>query len=194
VTGFDLAAALLDQARAKAEAEGLAIGWDLGSADSLPYGDDSFDVVSSCFGVIFVPDQQAAAAELARVCRSGGRLGVTSWRPYEGPHAIVERFSSSNSFAGADEWGLEERVEELLGSTFELEIEERTWHQRAESPDAMWSLMTEGAPPVKALVATLEPGPLEEFRQAMLEYWEGFRTNGGVEELRHYLVALGRRR
>jgi ubiquinone/menaquinone biosynthesis C-methylase UbiE len=124
VTGFDLSPRLVAQARAKAGAEGLAIDFDIGSADALPYDNGSFAVVSSCFGVIFVPDQRAAAAELARVCKAGARLGLTCWRPNEGLHAIYERFSPSDSFAGADEWGAEERVEELLGAAFELEIEE----------------------------------------------------------------------
>lgn len=194
VTGFDLSPGLVAQARAKAEAEGLAIGWDLGSADSLPYGDASFDVVSSSFGVIFVPDQRAAAHELARVCRADGRLGLTSWRPNEGLHAIYDRFSSTDSFAVADEWGAEERVEELLGEAFELEIEERVWRLEGESPQAVWDLMSLGAPPVKALLDSLEPEARDRFQQAMLEYWGGFFTDRGVSEPRRYLLVFGTRR
>jgi SAM-dependent methyltransferase len=194
VTGFDLSARLLDQARAKAEAAGLSIAWDVGSADSLPYEDASFDVVSSCFGVIFVPDQQVAAAELARVCRRGGRLGLTSWRPRAGLHAIYDRFSPGDAFPGADEWGFEDRVVELLGGAFELEIEEHVWHLTGDSPEAVFELMTGGAPPVKALLATLTAERRAEFRSAMLEYWGEFRTENGVAEPREYLLILGRRR
>src|SRR5438270_4600745 len=92
VTGLDFAPAMLEQARAKGEAEGLEIRWELGNAQSLPYDDREFDVVSSCFGVIFAPDQAAVARELARVCRTGGRLGLANWRPNEGLHAIYQRF------------------------------------------------------------------------------------------------------
>jgi SAM-dependent methyltransferase len=194
VAGFDLSRRLIAQARAKAEAVGLPIDWEVGSADSLPYEDETFDVVSSCFGVIFVPDQNAAATELARVCRAGGRLALTAWRPRAGLHAIYERFSPGDAFAGADEWGREARVEELLGGPFHLEIEERVWHLTGESPEAVYELMSGGAPPVKALLATLAAEQRIEFRSAMLEYWQEFRTDAGVDEPREYLLVVGGRR
>jgi hypothetical protein len=65
----------------------------------------------------------------------------------------------------------------------------------ADSPEAAWTLMSEGAPPVKALLGKLEPAEAEEFHAAMLERWVGFQTDGGrVDEPRRYLVITGRRR
>jgi ubiquinone/menaquinone biosynthesis C-methylase UbiE len=72
VTALDVAPALLEQARAKSDREGLTIAWTGGDAQALPYEDGGFDVVCSNFGVIFAPDPEAAAAELARVCKAGG--------------------------------------------------------------------------------------------------------------------------
>lgn len=192
-TGVDISESLLDIARGKPGAE--LVTWELGDAQALRFGDASFDVVVSCFAVIFAPDQDAATSELARVCRPGGRLGLTSWRPEDGPHAIYKRFVPSDSMAGADQWGEEAHVHGLLDGAFELEIEERVWHLTADSPEAAWTLMSEGAPPVKALLGTLGQAEAAEFRSAMIERWEGFQTEGGrVDEPRRYLLVTGRRR
>ena len=192
VTAVDISENLLDIARRKPGAE--RVTWQLGDAQALRFADASFDVVVSCFAVIFAPDQDAAAGELARVCRPTGRLGLTSWRPEDGPHAIYRRFVPSDSVDVADQWGEEAHVHELLDGAFELETDERVWHLKAESPEAAWTLMSEGAPPVKALLAKLEPAEATEFRAAMLERWTGFQTAEGVVEPRRYLLVTGRRR
>ena len=81
VTGLDFAPNLLAQARARAAAEGLAIRFDEGDAEDLPYADGAFDVVASAFGVMFAPRPERAAAELLRVCRPGGRIALLNWTP-----------------------------------------------------------------------------------------------------------------
>ncbi|HEX6679699.1 MAG TPA: methyltransferase domain-containing protein [Gaiellaceae bacterium] len=193
VTAVDISETLLDIARGKPGAE--RVSWELGDAQTLRFEDAGFDVVVSCFAVIFAPDQEAVTGELARVCKPAARLGLTSWRPEDGPHAIYKRFVPSDSMAGADRWGDEAHVQRLLDAAFELEIEERVWHLTADSPEAAWTLMSEGAPPVKALLGTLEPAEAAEFRAAMLERWEGFQAEGGrVDEPRRYLLVTGRRR
>jgi SAM-dependent methyltransferase len=192
VTAGDISEELLVLARAKPDAD--SVTWQLADAQALPFEDASFDAVSSCFAVIFAPDQQAAARELARVCRPGGRLGLTAWRPGSGPHSVFDRFAPSDGSLGVDEWGKEERVSEWLGASFELQFSEGVWHLVAPSPEVAFEDMTEGAPPLKALFTTLEPERAEEFRRAMLDYWEGFRAEGGIDEPRPYLIVEGRRR
>lgn len=192
VTAVDISENLLAAARNKPDAE--RVTWELGDAQALRFDDASFDVVVSCFAVIFAPDQQAAAAELGRVCKPGGRLGLTSWRPEDGPHAIYQRFVPSDSVAVADLWGDEAHVRELLGRALELQIDEGVWHLTAESPEAAWTLMTEGAPPVKALLGKLEPAEAADFQAAMLERWTGFEKGGRIDEPRRYLLVTGRRR
>ena len=193
VTCLDLAPALLEQARVKASHEGLEITWTEGNAEALPYDDGGFDVVCSNFGVIFAPDAKATARELGRVCVAGGRLGLTTWKPNEGLHAIYSKLEE----AGADpteDWGRAERVRQLLQDDFELRIEDGVWTLEGESPEDVWELMTSAAPPVKALVGSLDPDRLAEFRAAMLEHWAGFERDGRVAEPRGYLLVLGRRR
>jgi ubiquinone/menaquinone biosynthesis C-methylase UbiE len=81
VTAIDLVPSLLDRARRRASAEGLAIDFQEGDAMALAFPDASFDVVMSTFGAIFAPDPVRTAAEMARVCRSGGKIALAVWIP-----------------------------------------------------------------------------------------------------------------
>jgi SAM-dependent methyltransferase len=81
VTSTDYVPALLDSARLRADAEGHAIDFKVADAEDLPFGDDTFDVVLSTFGVMFTPDQEMAAHELMRVVRPGGRIALANWTP-----------------------------------------------------------------------------------------------------------------
>jgi SAM-dependent methyltransferase len=81
VTSTDYVPALLEGGRRRAEAEGLTVRFEPADAENLPYGDASYDVVLSTFGVMFAPDHQRSARELMRVCRAGGRIALASWTP-----------------------------------------------------------------------------------------------------------------
>lgn len=81
VVATDYVPALLDRARERAAADRLGIEFREADAEALPFPDGSFDVVVSSFGVMFTPDQERAAAELLRVCRRGGRIGLANWTP-----------------------------------------------------------------------------------------------------------------
>jgi len=81
VTSTDYVDSLLARGRKRAEAEGMKVDFQIADAENLPFADGSFDAVVSTFGVMFTPDQGRAAAELVRVCRSGGRIGLANWTP-----------------------------------------------------------------------------------------------------------------
>lgn len=81
VTGVDIATNLVEAARKRAQADGLSVRFDEGDAEQLPYDDASFDVVFSLFGAMFAPQPHRVAAELARVCRPGGRIIMGNWTP-----------------------------------------------------------------------------------------------------------------
>jgi ubiquinone/menaquinone biosynthesis C-methylase UbiE len=81
VTGVDIAANLLIQARQRAAADGLPVRFDEGDAEELPYADDAFDAVVTMFGAMFAPRPEVVASELARVLRSGGLLAMANWNP-----------------------------------------------------------------------------------------------------------------
>ena len=79
VTSTDYVPALLDRGRLRAAAEGLTVRFQTADAEALPFGDESFDVAISTFGVMFTPDQETAASELARVVRKGGMIAMANW-------------------------------------------------------------------------------------------------------------------
>lgn len=81
VTGLDLAANLVEQARVRAAAAGFDIQIDQGDCESLPYDDASFDVVMSLIGAMFAPRPELVAAEMLRVCKPGGRIIMGNWTP-----------------------------------------------------------------------------------------------------------------
>jgi SAM-dependent methyltransferase len=81
VTGVDIAPNLLATARSRAAAEGVNIQFDEGDAEALPYADAAFDEVVTMFGAMFAPQPQLVAAEMARVCRPGGRVAMANWTP-----------------------------------------------------------------------------------------------------------------
>ncbi|KQT89636.1 hypothetical protein ASG49_14995 [Marmoricola sp. Leaf446] len=132
VVASDLTPALLEVGRRQAEAEGLALDWDEADAEALPYADAAFDAVLSCVGVMFAPHHHAAADELVRVCRPGGRIGLVSWTP-EG--FVGRLFATMKPYvapppAGVQApplWGREDHVAELLGDRVtDVRAERRT--------------------------------------------------------------------
>jgi ubiquinone/menaquinone biosynthesis C-methylase UbiE len=119
VTATDYVPALLDRARARAAADGLTIAFREADAEALPFQDASFDVVVSTFGVMFTPDQDRAAAELIRVCRPGGRIGLANWTP-EGfiGHLFKTMGKHLPPPAGIKSpllWGTKARIAEMFG-------------------------------------------------------------------------------
>ena len=81
VTSTDYVDTLLARGRDRAEAEALDVRYQLADAEDLPFETGEFDAVVSTFGVMFTPNQERAAAELVRVCRSGGKIGLANWTP-----------------------------------------------------------------------------------------------------------------
>ncbi len=128
VIASDLTPELFDAGRAEAAALGASLEWREADVEALPFADDSFDVVLSSVGVMFAPHHQAAADEIIRVTRPGGRIGLASWTP-EG--FIGQMFAVMKPFApppppGAQPpplWGSEDHVRELFGERVaELEM------------------------------------------------------------------------
>jgi ubiquinone/menaquinone biosynthesis C-methylase UbiE len=81
VTSTDYVPALLEKGKARAEAEGLNVTFQVADAEALPFKDGRFDVVLSTFGAMFTPDHTLAAREMLRVTRAGGRIGLANWTP-----------------------------------------------------------------------------------------------------------------
>jgi SAM-dependent methyltransferase len=120
VTGLDLAANLVQQARAKAAAEGLQVQVDEGDAENLPYPDASFDVVMSLIGAMFAPRPELVASEMRRVCKASGRIIMGNWTP-EGHigqmfKVIGKHVPPPSIFPSPLLWGSETTVRERFGA------------------------------------------------------------------------------
>lgn len=122
VVAADLTPELLERGRAAAQAEGLRLRWEVADVEALPYADAEFDVVMSCVGVMFAPHHELSAAELLRVCRPGGILGLLSWTP---SGFIGQMFATMKPYAVTSPppgsqppplWGDPGHVQGLLGS------------------------------------------------------------------------------
>jgi ubiquinone/menaquinone biosynthesis C-methylase UbiE len=140
VTGVDLVPALLEHAQKRAQAEGFEIDFQEGNAMALSFADGSFDVVLSTFGAIFAPDPQKAAAEMARVCRPGGKIAMANWTP-DGMLGKLFRLLARYSAPGARvdapvEWGNEVTLADRLGPYVQdMRVERRAVYLRAQSAE-----------------------------------------------------------
>ncbi len=119
VLGIDSAPRLLEKARQRAAVEGLTVDFCSADAERIPCSDASFDAVLSTFGVMFAPDQERSAAELLRVCRPGGKIGITSFTPdsLASQFSIVtaRRVPPPRSIRPPVLWGIEKHVRDLFG-------------------------------------------------------------------------------
>ena len=197
VIGLDIAADLLDVARAQAAADGLRIEYQLGDAEALPFEDGAFDAVISTVGVMFASNQEAAAAELARVVRKGGRVALTTWTPdgnVSGMFSVMKRYMPappSPAPRSPFEWGDPARVRELLGGAFNLRFERATSYYREPTPEAAWWTFSTGYGPAKSLAMSLDPNRLEALRDDFIAFHKTFATELGICVPRDYLLTVG---
>lgn len=131
VTGIDIAPNLVEQAQAWAHSEGLAIRFEEGNAEQMPYPDGSFDAVVTMFGAMFAPRPDATAAELVRVCRSGGYIAMANWTPdgFIGQmfKIIAKHVPPAPGAQSPIQWGNAAMVKERLGDQIaDLRCTERT--------------------------------------------------------------------
>jgi ubiquinone/menaquinone biosynthesis C-methylase UbiE len=140
VTSTDYVPSLLERGRIRAAAEGLTVDFRPADAEALDFSDAQFDAVVSTFGVMFTPNQDQAAAELLRVCKSGGKIGLANWTP-EG--FIGQLFKTLGKYlpppAGARSpalWGTPARITEMFGTaSASIRTEKRHFTFRYRSPE-----------------------------------------------------------
>ena len=199
VTALDLTPKLLEAQRARAAAEGLEIILIEGDAEELPFDADSFDRVTSCFGVMFAPRQKLAAEELVRVARPGGSIVVAAWAP---DGFIGRNFSTTATYMPVPPpeltppvmWGHEQHVRGLFeGTGVELLFERRAVSFEAGSPEAWLAEDEQKLGPALMAKAALEPqGRWEDLRRDMLALYEEFNQaeDGSFRVEAEYLVTV----
>jgi SAM-dependent methyltransferase len=197
VTGVDIAADLLSAARQKAEADGLAIDYRLGDAEDLPFEDGAFDAVVSTCGIMFASRPEAAAAELARVCRPGGRIALTTWLSDSTVFqmfVLMKRYMPpppSPAPPSPFDWGRTDRIRELLGGAFGLRFEKGVSYYREPSAQAAWDTFSEGYGPTRTLAGALDPEQRAALRDDFIGFHDGFRTEVGICVPREYWLTAG---
>jgi len=161
VVSTDYVPSLLERGRIRAEADGLPVTFKTADAEALDFADSAFDVVLSTFGVMFTPNQDKAAAELLRVCRSGGKIGLANWTP-EG--FIGQLFKTLGKYlpppAGAKSpaaWGTRARLNELFGTAASIAAEPRHFNFRYRSPEHFVEVFKTYYGPTLKAFAALDP-------------------------------------
>ena len=199
VTGLDLTPKLLDVARERAGEAGVEITFVEGDAEELPFDDESFDRVTSCFGVMFAPRQGVAAGELVRVARPGGRIVVSAWTP-EGLNGRMFKTISSYMPAPPPElqppvmWGNEDHVRSLFAdSGAELTFERNTVTFEHESPQGWLDYNERVLGPTIMAKAALEPqGKWDALRSELVQLYsdENEAGDGSFRASAEYLLTI----
>ena len=183
VTATDYVPALLDRARERAEADRLTIAFREADAEALPFPNDHFDIVMSTFGVMFTPNQDRAAAELLRVCKPGGKIGLANWTP-EG--FVGQLFKTIGSHvpppAGIRSpalWGTQVRLSELFeAKAISVRASSRHFVFRYRSPSHWLQIFRSYYGPVLKAFAALQPPAQLALEHDLLTLIERFNRSG----------------
>lgn len=200
VTGVDITPSLLDVARADAEAAGLSIDFREGDAEALEFADDSFDIVTSIFGMIFAPRHEVAAAEMVRVCRPGGAVAITAWTP-EGMNGELFNVVGKHmppppeGMPRPTDWGSESYVRETFGGAPDWTFATLDAEFVADSTEDFLAFCENKLSPLVAARSVLEPqDKYPPLRRDLLAHMERFNvaTDGSYLGRAEYLLAVGR--
>lgn len=201
VTGLDLAANLVQQARKKAQAEGLQIQVDEGDAESLPYADASFDAVMSLIGSMFAPRPELVASEMIRVCKPGGKIIMGNWTP-EGHVGQMFKILGKHvpPPAGIPSpllWGNEATCRERLSSgTSDLKITRYMYPMEYPFlPAKVVDFFVEYYGPTNRAFSSLSDSGKNALHEDLTALWAGnnIGTDGSTKVLAEYIEVIGTR-
>jgi ubiquinone/menaquinone biosynthesis C-methylase UbiE len=173
VVSTDYVPSLLERGQLRAKAEGLPVEFKVADAEALPFADAAFDIVVSTFGVMFTPDQDKAATELLRVCKSGGKIGLANWTP-EG--FIGQLFKTLGKYlpplAGAKSpalWGTPSRINEMFGAAAtSIKAERRRFTFRYRSAEHFLEIFRNYYGPMLKAFAALDETNRQGLRHDLL--------------------------
>lgn len=198
VVGIDFQETLLAWAERRAEAEHVEIELIVADAENLPFEDKFFDVVTSVVGVMFAPNQEKAASELVRVCKSDGKIVSLSWTPEGFVGALLKTVGAFVSpppgVKPSVRWGTKQGMQELLGSTCNLSFASHNQVFRFESADALATLFIEKYGPTERAWSSLDSAGRQDFFEAisgLATKWNE-ATDGTIRIAAEYLKTIAR--
>jgi len=183
VTGVDFIPALLEKAADRAASEGLEIDFRVADAEQLPFANESFDIVLSTFGSMFAIDQERAAAELLRVCKSGGRVCMANWAP-EGFMSDVHQQISAYAPPPPGVrlpllWGTELALRQLFGDGItDLRIRRRSVAMRYLSPEHWLEQMRAYSGPMALFFSVLPESQQRSLARDLLDLAHKHNVSG----------------
>jgi ubiquinone/menaquinone biosynthesis C-methylase UbiE len=201
VTGVDFVPELLEHGRTRAAVEGLDVDFREGDAEALPFADGSFDAVLSTFGAMFAPDQETTAAELLRVCRPGGKIGMANWTPEgfigNGFRLVASYVPPPPGLKPPSRWGTEAGLRELLGDgVSDVRIEPRVFTFRYRSAEHWLEFFRTNFGPVQRAFAALDDSAGADLARDLLGLCEEMNTadDGTLVVSSGYLEVVAARR
>ena len=201
VTGIDYVPALLEVGQRRADAERLPITFQEGDAENIPFADASFDIVLSTLGVMFTPNQEKAASELLRVCRSGGKIGMANWTPtgfIGNLFRIIGKYVPPPAgLKPASLWGTEERLRVLFDDGIaSLQTTKRHFVFRYRSASHWLDHFGTYYGPMVATLKALDATRREEFSREVISLLERYNRarDGTLAAPSDYLEAVAVRR
>jgi len=201
VTGCDIATNAIVAARGRAAAEGLAVQFDEGDAEALPYPDASFDVVATIFGAMFAPRPELTAAELLRVTKPGGRLAMANWTK-EGfigqMFKTIAKFIAPSGMPSPVLWGDEDTVTQRLGAgTSNLRLTRVIYQfEYPFGPADVVEFFRTNYGPMSRAFAGLNEQDAASLRTDLVELWGSHNTAPNADRTTvgaEYLEVLGTR-
>jgi ubiquinone/menaquinone biosynthesis C-methylase UbiE len=181
VTSTDYVPALLERGKDRAAAERLAVGFQQADAEALPFKDGTFDVVLSTFGVMFTPNQEQAAAEMIRVARKGGRIGLANWTP-EGFIGQLFKIIGKHVAPPAGVkppplWGTELRLRQLFNG-HDVATTKQIFHFRYKSAEHMFDVFKTYYGPTHKAFAALDAAKQAALQADMMELFNRMNRGG----------------
>ena len=200
VIGVDYAPSMIERARARAETDGLSARFEVEDAQALPYSNAQFDAVLSVFGVMFAPDQEKAAAELLRVCKPGGVVGLITWPPedYAKDFLAVQAqyVPPPPELQSPFRWGTEEGLRDLIGGGVRsIESVHRTTRFYSRSAEELAAEYRRDFGPTVKTFANVPNEKHEELAKGMVDVLERYnRASDGtaVVEAKYVLTTAVR--
>jgi SAM-dependent methyltransferase len=184
VQSTDYVPALLERAHARARAEGLVVRFEPADAEQLPYPDRAFDAVMSTFGVMFTPNQEQAAREMARVCKPGGKIGLANWTPASFIGRLFKVIGAylppAPGMRSPALWGTEARLQELFGERIaEMQCRPKHFAFRYRSAEDWLDTFRKYYGPVHKAFLALDPARQAQMREEMLALAREMDAGGG---------------